>query len=215
MLQNVDISRNSIGDDGISAISDSLHVNTTLIQLVARSCKFHTKGAESIAEMLLTNKTLKYLNVSGNHIEDDGITVVICSIRGNATLNELLLYGCKFNSKALENVNKMLMVKNSLKSLGIACTDYVDGYDYYHDDGDDDDAALVVVIETFLKSNCKLSQLSISGKIKDCISKACHFVVTEFTGFTKHRYQVLINQGREDVITLKVWFVATQCPYYK
>ena len=164
--------------------------------------------------MLQTNKTLKYLNVSGNRIEDNGITAVTCSIQGNATLNELLLYGCKFNSKALENVNKILMVKRSLKSLGIACTDYDD---YYYD-GDDDDAALVVVIETFLKSNCKLSQLSISGslhKIKDCISKARHFVGTEFTGFTKHYYEVLINQRRKNVITLKVWFVATQCPYYK
>ena len=73
-LKYLNISDNPVGDDGISVISDGLYINATLIQLVARSCEFHSKGAKSIGEMLQTNKTLKYLDISGNHIEDDGIT---------------------------------------------------------------------------------------------------------------------------------------------
>ena len=51
-LKFLEISENSIGDGGISAISDGLYVNTTLIQLVAHSCEFHCKGGESVAKML-------------------------------------------------------------------------------------------------------------------------------------------------------------------
>ena len=69
-LKYLDISDNPVGDNGISAISDGLHDNTTLIQLLACCCEFHSEGAESIAEMLQTNKTLKYLDISGN--DDDG-----------------------------------------------------------------------------------------------------------------------------------------------
>ena len=58
-LKHLGISKNSIGDNGISAILGGLHINTTLIQLVAHSCEFCNKGAESVAKMLQVNKTLK------------------------------------------------------------------------------------------------------------------------------------------------------------
>ena len=169
-LKYLDISHNPVGDDGISAISDGLHVNITLIQLVACRCEFCSKGAESIAEMLRTNKTLKYLNICSNHIDDDGIAAVACSVQANTTLCELELCDCKFYSKGLENVNKMLMINKSLKRVSI----------FYYDD---DDAALIAVLETFLKTNCKLSQLSVIGSkhnnIEHCISKAKDMTDTE------------------------------------
>ena len=203
-VKYLDISDNPVGDDGISAISDGLHDNTTLIQLVACSCEFHSKGAESIAKMLLTNKTLKYLDISGNHIEDDGITVVACSIQANTALCELELHDCKFHSKGLENVNKMLMINKSLKTLSIP---------YYYDD---DDAPLIAVVETFLKTNCKLSQLNVSGnehKIKHCISQAKDMTDTEFTNFTKQDRRFINTNEVLDLVILKVWYIATQCPY--
>ena len=193
-LKYLDISDNPIGNDGISAISDGLHVNTTLIQLVAYHCEFHSKGAESVANMLQTNKTLKYLDISFNHIEDDGITAVTCSIENNTTLTELKLHDCKFHSKGLQNINKMLMINKSLIKLGI--TD------------DDNGEALTTVIVTFLKSNCKLSQLIITGseyEIEYSISKAKDVMTsTGFTGFTKTRGLVIIDGRLYDLTTLKV-----------
>ena len=197
-LKYLDISENPVGDDGISAISDGLHVNTTLIQLLVHSCEFHSKGAKSIAEMLQTNKTLKYLEISDNHIGDDGAMAVACSVQANTTLCALELHDCKFYSKGLENVNKMLMISKSLKRFGIS---------YYNDDGD---AALIAVVETFTKSNCKVLQLKVSGsdhyKIKQCISKA------KFTDVTIHD-GIVINNEMLALVTLKVWCIATQCPY--
>ena len=162
-LKYLDISDNSIGDDGISAISNGLHNNTTLVQLVARSCEFCSRGAENIAKMLQSNKTLKYLDISCNHIEDDGAAAVTCSIQTNTTLTELMLHECKFHFQGLESVNKMLMINKSLKGrLSVS----------YDDDGED--TPIIEVVETFCQSNCKLSQLIIvceSGAItKDCSS---------------------------------------------
>ena len=67
-LKYLHIAGNPIGDDGISAIADSLYFNTTLIQLVARTCKFCVKGAESVAKVLQVNKTLTHLDISNNDI---------------------------------------------------------------------------------------------------------------------------------------------------
>ena len=205
ILKYLDISDNAVGDDGISAISDGLHNNTMLVQLLACSCQFHSKGATSISKMLQTNKTLKYLDISGNHIDNDGITAVACSVQANTTLCELELHDCKFYSEGLENVNKMLMINKSLKRVSIS---------YYNDD--DDDAALIAVLETFLKTNCKLSQLKVSSsdhyKIEHFISKAKDMTDTEFIDFTKHD-GIVINNKALGLVTLKVWYIATQCPY--
>ena len=186
-LKQLEISINPIGDDGILAISDGLHINTTLIQLVARNCEFYSKGTKAVARMLLVNKTLKYLDISNNHIGDDGITVVTSSVQANTTLIELVVYDCEFHSKGLESVNEMLMIKSLQARLGIT-------YNYA------EDAALAVVLETFLKSNCKLSQLKNAYsshdqfKLERCIANACgkKFIMTstESASWTKCRYMV-------------------------
>ena len=46
-LKHLEISNNSMGD-GISAISESLRVNKTLLQLVIGNCEFQSKGAERV-----------------------------------------------------------------------------------------------------------------------------------------------------------------------
>ena len=200
-LKHLEISNNPIGDDGISAISDGLHVNTTLIQLVARNCKFYSKGAKAVAKMLLANKALKYLDISNNHIGDHGITAVTCSIQVNTTLIELVVYECEFHSKGLESVNEMLMVKSLRARLGIT-------YNYA------EDADLVVVLETFLKSNCKLSQLNIAygshdeSKLERCIANVYFekFIMTstEPARWTKCHYTVQYNNEIQHQIILKV-----------
>ena len=142
-LKYLKISSNSIGDDGISAISDGLHINTVLIQLVARACKFHSKGAKSIAKMLQANKTLKYLDISSNSIRDNGIKAVARSIQANTTLVQLKVFNCE----GTEDIDKMLMVNKTLKELGITYTN-----------GDVTHTAL----ETFCMSSCELRQLNIA-----------------------------------------------------
>ena len=142
-LKHLKISSNSIGDDGISAISDGLCINTTLIQLIARGCGFHSKGAKSIAKMLRANKTLKYLDISSNNIEDSGIKAVALGIQANTTLIQLKVFDCG----GAEGIADILIVNKTLKELGIT---------YSNDDIAD------TVLKTFCKSNCELRQLNIA-----------------------------------------------------
>ena len=142
-LKYLKISSNSIGDDGISAISDGLHINTTVIQLIARGCGFHSKGAKSIAKMLQANKTLKYLDISCNNIEDSGIKAIALGIQANTTLIQLKVFDCG----GAEGIADMLIINKTLKELGIT---------YSNDDIAD------TVLKTFCKNNCELRQLNIA-----------------------------------------------------
>ena len=78
---------------------------------------------------LMTYYAQNYACIIGGSL----ITTVACSIQANTTLGELELHDCKFHSKGLENVNKMLMINKFLDRVSIL----------YYDD--DDDAALIVV----------------------------------------------------------------------
>ena len=149
-LKYLHIAGNPIGDDGISAISDSLHFNTTLIQLVARTCKFCVKGAESLAKMLQVNKILTHLDISNNDIGDDGITAVTCSVQANTTLLELTAFKCEFHSKGLQSIDEMLKNNKTLKKLDIAYNG-------------DEDVVISKVVDTFFKSDCNLIELNLGN----------------------------------------------------
>ena len=111
-LQYLDISRNFIGDDGISVLLNGLHFNTTLIQLVAYCCKFYNKGAKSVADMLQKNNTLKYLDISLNNIGDDGMSSIVHSLQtdngtGNMTNNTLTKLSVSFNEVGDDTVKAL------------------------------------------------------------------------------------------------------------
>ena len=148
-LKHLEISDNPIGDDGISAISDSLHINKSLIQLVAFNCEFHSKGAKSIAKMLQANKTLKYLDISKNQIGDDGTAAVALSIQANTTLILLNISGCGFCNQGAKTIAEMLQVNKTLKILDIS-------ENYIEDD--DEMSALACKI----KANTTLIKLNIT-----------------------------------------------------
>ena len=166
-LKYLEISGNPIGNDGILFLSYGLHINTTLVQLLAHSCGFDVEGAKSVANMLQVNKTLKYLNISNNNIGDDGIAAVTHSIEVNTTIIQLKICKCGYGCKGLYSVDKMLIVNETLRELYIGPCGM---------QGDVDTATLTV-LETFLKHNCKLMKLNIVSsvigfKLKQCVDKA-------------------------------------------
>ena len=151
-LKHLKISKNHIGDIGISVISDSLHNNKTLTQLVADSCEFHGKGARSIGKMLEANKTLKFLNISNNHIGDDGTTAIACGITTNTdtTLTKLKISGCEFHSKGTKSIADVLKRNKTLRSLNIS-QNYI---------GDDE----ISTLASGIQDNTTLTELFIKSK---------------------------------------------------
>ena len=47
----------------------------------------------------MVNKNLKYLDITGNKISDDGIRDVSAGVQQNNTLTNLTLYDCKISVK--------------------------------------------------------------------------------------------------------------------
>jgi len=64
--------RNQLGDAGAEAIAAMLRTNRSLTDLDLRSNKIGDAGAEAIAAMLRTNRSLTELNLNGNRIGDAG-----------------------------------------------------------------------------------------------------------------------------------------------
>ena len=205
-LKYLKISSNSIGDDGILAISDGLHINTTLIQLIARGCRFHSKGAEGIAKMLQANKTLKYLDISSNNIGDDGIKAITLSIQANTTLIQLKVFYCG----GTEGIANMLIVNKTLKELGIT---------YSNDD---------TALETYCKSNCKLMQLNIDvgetnldiGETDDTFNMITNYVdgvnidatnAAHFITYDNLYYSYAGDDELQKRCILKVWLLTLHC----
>ena len=64
-MVDLDLDCNGIGDDGLRAIAESLHANTTLTMLGLRGNAFSEEGAKHLAAALRKNATLKSINLSG------------------------------------------------------------------------------------------------------------------------------------------------------
>ena len=122
-LKYLKIPNNPIGDDGISAISDNLHNDQTLIKLVADSCEFHSKGAESVGRMLEVNKTLKFLSISNNPIGDYGLSAIACGITTNTgtALLELYVFNCEIHNQGTKSIADVLERNKTLRRLDISC----------------------------------------------------------------------------------------------
>ena len=76
-LKHLIIDGNPIGDEGISAIACGIMTNTStaLIELDVHNCKI--QDTKSVADVLERNKTLRSINISGNHIGDDEMSTLL------------------------------------------------------------------------------------------------------------------------------------------
>ena len=71
-LEELDISRTSIGDEGLAHIANALQTNTcTMKVLIAEYCGILCKGAESIAGALAASRSLEKLYIRGDRLADE------------------------------------------------------------------------------------------------------------------------------------------------
>ena len=77
-LQELSISFNNIGDDGISAIAGALG-NCKISELDVRECGITLTGARSLATALYSNNTVRELWLWGNTITVEGALLILNS----------------------------------------------------------------------------------------------------------------------------------------
>ena len=80
-LKSLSIGQNKLGDEGVSALCESLKTNTTLEKLDIRGgykdmLPLGASGAKIIAEMLKVNTPLTYLNLGFNDIGKEGAIAI-------------------------------------------------------------------------------------------------------------------------------------------
>ena len=82
VIQELKMSDNPIGDDGITAITTAL-TNGRISTLFINNCKFTLTGARSLATLLSVTQTIKNLEFSGNTITTEGTRLILQSIVNN------------------------------------------------------------------------------------------------------------------------------------
>ena len=91
-LETLSISLDSINDDGVIALTQSLINNKTITDLFLHNNPDITStSAQSLAELLLYNHTLSFLWLNSTNIDTDGVLVLMESLRTNNTLIRLEL----------------------------------------------------------------------------------------------------------------------------
>ena len=148
-LKKLNISGNSISDDGATAISDGLKINNSLQELNMEYNKISNKGAKRIAEAIKVNTTLKILNINDNTISDDGVVSISDSLKSNNSLQELNMSSNQITSEGAKKIAEAIKVNTTLKILNI------------NDNTISDDG--VVAISDSLKSNNSLQELNMSS----------------------------------------------------
>ncbi|XP_065888158.1 protein NLRC3-like isoform X3 [Dysidea avara] len=172
-LQVLNIEGNSIRDDGISVMMDGLQYNKTLTELDVSECGLSAKGASCVGRFL-KNCNLQVLNIGGNSIGDDGISVMMDGLQYNKTLTELHVYNCGISAKGASCVGRFLkncnlqvlnIGRNSIGDDGISVM--MDGLQYnktlteLHVHNCGISAKGASCIGEFLKENCTLKYLNL------------------------------------------------------
>jgi hypothetical protein len=109
-LEKLDVKWNSIGEMGATVIADGLENNSTIKELALSSNSIGDIGVTSISNVLRhPNSTLENLDISVNSIGDIGINALTNSLLNNSMLNVLSIGWANF-STVLRNPTSALEV---------------------------------------------------------------------------------------------------------
>ena len=147
-IQKLDMSCNSISDDGAAAISDSLKINVSLQELNLAENNITNEGAKKIAEAIQVTKTLQKLNLCNNNISDDGAAAISDSLKINVSLQELNVAENNITNEGAKKIAEAIQVTKTLQKLNL----------YKNNISDDGVAA----ISDCLKINVSLQELNLA-----------------------------------------------------
>ena len=125
-LQKINISNNSISDDGAAAISNSIKFNTlnSLQELNISHNNITNDGIKVLAEVIEINSTLQNINISKNHIAIEGLVYFMEAVKNNCTLqvvsithNNVTRSGFTSIKWCIENLHRSIQVYASWNEI--------------------------------------------------------------------------------------------------
>ena len=91
-LTRLSIRNDSIDDEGVTALVQSLKCNTTLKYLTLNDNQGVTSASiQSLLELIVTNNTIVQLELRHNKIDTNGILILVESLKTNKTLQHMNL----------------------------------------------------------------------------------------------------------------------------
>ncbi|XP_038286316.1 NACHT, LRR and PYD domains-containing protein 14 isoform X1 [Canis lupus familiaris] len=154
-LMHLDLKGSDIGDDGVKSLCEALkHPECKLQNLSLESCGLTTLCCLNISKALIRSQSLRFLNLSTNHLLDDGVKL-LCEALGHPKchLERLSLESCGLTVAGCEDLSLALISNKRLTHLCLA--DNILG-----DDG------VKLVNDALKHPQCKLQSL---------VLRRCHF----------------------------------------
>ncbi|XP_022809551.1 NACHT, LRR and PYD domains-containing protein 3-like [Stylophora pistillata] len=120
LTQHLDLSRNSIGEEGADSIAETIRVNATLTHLLLSGNNIGDRGAKKVSEALKVNVSLKDLNLSYNCIFAAGADSIAETLKSNATVTDLDLTSNFIGDNGAQSLCEAFKTNTTLTALDVS-----------------------------------------------------------------------------------------------
>jgi len=125
-LAFLDISSNSIGDEGAVRLSEALIFNRTLRELNLENCSIFPTGCAALSRALKANTSLRSLQLSRNAIEDSGMRALADGLKYNGALETLCVNMCSVGNSGFGRLLDALRGNATLTTVKL-CYNFIGG----------------------------------------------------------------------------------------
>ena len=115
VIQELDITNNNIGDDGITAIAMAL-TNSTIRELWVEDCGITLTGARSIATLLSLNHSIRTLRLRNNPITTEGAHVILQSALNNEASQVDIWFDKEYRDSEVRGMENILDNRRRIKT---------------------------------------------------------------------------------------------------
>ena len=116
-LESIQLSFNNISHQGAECLANSFWGSRTLKELVLDNNKLGDRGTHHIAAIIPTMTVLKVLDVGFNSVKVSGLTALMKTVAGSASLSSLSVSGNTVDINAAKAVAYALAYNSSLKEM--------------------------------------------------------------------------------------------------
>ncbi|XP_074086789.1 ribonuclease inhibitor isoform X2 [Macrotis lagotis] len=151
-LTELSLPNNELKDEGVQLVLRGLQSPTCKIQkLSLQNCSITGAGCELIPTLLRTKSTLTDLQLSDNHLGDEGMKL-LCEglLDPKCSLERLELEYCEFTSASCAALSSVLKAKGSLQELTL-------------NNNELGEEGVVLLCQGLMDPNCQLQVLKIEG----------------------------------------------------
>ena len=123
-LKYLDLSNNRIADEAVTVLAEAILCNP--IQHLNLSQSLQGVSSSIIVTAIDNRKTLQYLDLSNNSIDDEGAIFMTDAIVANKYLHHINLSNNCYNNKSIENILSAMAMITSLQHVDLSSFDITD-----------------------------------------------------------------------------------------